>query len=129
MTARISLIPGKTRGPRPRLQMRLHKFCNTLLFGEDRNPAVHQGAKRAGHADMTIQREDEVGSGLFDHCPVVRVCCAATTFGTIFGDGMVRIVDAHDVELFVLENAEIEGPAQALRDSALHRLRPRASTD
>src|SRR5262249_61831687 len=57
---------------------------------------------------MTIQREDEVRSGLIDHCPVVRVCCAATTFGAIFSDGTVGIVDAHDVELFVLENAEIE---------------------
>ena len=30
MTPRISLIPGKTRGHRPRLQMLLHEFCDTL---------------------------------------------------------------------------------------------------
>ena len=31
MTARISLILGKTRGHRPRLQMLLHEFRNTLV--------------------------------------------------------------------------------------------------
>jgi len=33
MTARISLIPGTTRGLRPRLQMLLHEFCNSLQRG------------------------------------------------------------------------------------------------
>jgi len=33
MTARISLILGKTRGHRPRLQMLLHEFRNTLDIG------------------------------------------------------------------------------------------------
>jgi len=30
MTARILLILGKTRGHRPRLQVLLHEFCNSL---------------------------------------------------------------------------------------------------
>jgi len=33
MTARISLILGKTRGHRPRLQMLLREFRNTLWKG------------------------------------------------------------------------------------------------
>src|SRR5262249_50217748 len=33
VTARISLIPGKTRGHRPRLQMLLRDFCNILELG------------------------------------------------------------------------------------------------
>jgi len=39
MTARISLILGKTRGHRLRLQMLLHEFCNTLNYtGPSSNP-------------------------------------------------------------------------------------------
>jgi len=33
MTARISLILGKTRGHRPRLQLLFHEFCNSLDSG------------------------------------------------------------------------------------------------
>ena len=33
MTARTSLILGKTRGHRPRLQVLLHEFCNSLDSG------------------------------------------------------------------------------------------------
>src|SRR5262249_45618429 len=35
MTARISLIPGRTRGHRPRLQCLAHEFCNSLSLGGD----------------------------------------------------------------------------------------------
>src|SRR5262245_20199224 len=33
MTARISLIPGRTRGHRPRLQSLAQEFCNILCYG------------------------------------------------------------------------------------------------
>src|SRR5215813_14701066 len=46
MTARILLILGKTRGHRPRLQVLLHEFCNSLnLGGEWGNPRIYSQSR------------------------------------------------------------------------------------
>src|SRR5215471_8911004 len=59
MTARISLIPGKTRGHRPRLQMLLHEFCNTASIMHETSltkecPMSASGCRRFGIAAVMV---------------------------------------------------------------------------
>jgi hypothetical protein len=57
---------------------------------------------------MTIQGEYKLGLGLVDHGPVIRVGRTAAPLGAVLGHGAVRVMHAHNVELFVLQDLQIK---------------------
>ena len=54
MTARISLIPGKTRGHRPRLQMLLHAVAEALRYTVRLAPVPNGGGTPVRWAEQIL---------------------------------------------------------------------------